>query len=137
MAATNLAKRPVLRNEFIEVEVDYSRRIVFLRRSASPFRHPEAIDRTIAELAQALPDRVRARSGILLDMRQGPTRPKPELDTAFQRYRSETERGFDRVAVVVESALGKVRSDRLKATSEVEVQIFQSPDDAESWLMER
>jgi hypothetical protein len=135
--APNLNSRRVLRNDFVEVEVDYSRRIVVLQRSAVPFRQPEDIDRTIVELAQAVPDHLRSGSRILIDMRQAPTRPKPELDTAFQRYRTETERGFERVAVVVESTLGKVRSDRLKSTTETEVQIFQALEAARSWLLER
>jgi hypothetical protein len=137
MPATNLVNRRVLKNDFIEVEIDYSRRVVILTRSANAFRQPDEIDRTIAELTQALPDHVRTGSRILIDMRQGPTRPKPELDTAFERFRTETERRFERVAVLVESALGKVRSDRLKSTAETEVRIFQTLDDARAWLTER
>jgi hypothetical protein len=137
MPAPNLANRRVLKNDFIEAEVDYSRRIVIVTRNATAFRQPDEIDRTIAELTQALPDHLRTGSRILIDMRQGPTRPKPELDTAFERFRTETERGFERVAVLVESALGKVRSDRLKSTADTEVRIFQSLDDARAWLAQR
>jgi hypothetical protein len=137
LAQPSLVTRRLLRNDFVEVEVDYARRIVVLRRSANVFRNSAEVDQTIAELAKAVPDRVRAGHQILLDMRGAPVRANPELDTAFERYRAETERGFGRVAVVVESTLGKIRSDRLKATSKAEVGIFLSLDEALSWLMER
>jgi hypothetical protein len=133
----SLTTRQLLRNEFVEVEVDYVRRIVLLRRSANPFRHPTEFDRTIVDLTNAVPDRVRSGAGILLDMRDAPVRANPELETAFERYRSETERGFARVAVVVESTLGKIRSDRLKQTARAEVEIFLSLDDGIAWLLKR
>ena len=70
-------------------------------------------------------------------MRDAPMRTSPELDGAFQRFRNETERGFERVAVVAQSALGRIRSDRLKETSKVEVEVFRSIDDAVVWLLEQ
>jgi len=39
------------------------------------------------------------------------------------------------LAVLVESTLGKVRSDRLKETSKAEVRIFLSFDEALGWLL--
>jgi len=137
MSASNFVNRRVMKNDFVEVEVDYSRRLVIVTRSSNPFRQPGEIDRTIAELTQALPDHLRVGAKILIDMRKAPTRPKPELDMAFERFRTETERGFVRVGVLVESALGKVRSDRLKSTAETEVRIFRSLEDARAWLTER
>jgi hypothetical protein len=133
----SLTTRQLLRTEFVEVEVDYVRRIVILRRSANAFRHPAEVDRTIVDLTNAVPDRMRSGAGILLDMRDAPVRANPELETAFERYRSETERGFARVAVVVESTLGKIRSDRLKQTSRAEVGIFLSLDEGITWLLAR
>ena len=117
--------------------MDYARRIVILRRSANAFRNSAEVDRTIVDLASAVSDRVRSGASILLDMRDAPVRTNPELDTAFERYRAETERGFERVAVVVESTLGKIRSDRLKQTSQADVGIFLSLDEGLSWLLGR
>jgi hypothetical protein len=132
-----LITRRLLGNEFVEAEVDARRKIVVLRRSASAFRQLADIEQTIADLAGALPERMRAGFSILIDMRDAPMRASPELDGAFQRYRNETERGFERVAVVVQSALGKIRSDRLKETSNVQVEVFLSIEDALVWLLEQ
>jgi hypothetical protein len=137
VAQPSLVSRRLLQSDFVEVEVDYARRIVVLRRSSNAFRNSAEVDQTIAELAKAVPDRVRAGHQILIDMRGAPVRANPELDTAFERYRAETERGFERVAVLVESTLGKIRSDRLKQTAKAEVGIFLSLDEALSWLIER
>jgi hypothetical protein len=135
--STSLTMRRLLSNDFVVVDVDYARRLVVLRRSANAFRHPADVDRTIVDLTSAVPDRMRAGAGILLDMRDAPVRANPELETAFERYRTETERGFARVAVVVESTLGKIRSDRLKQTARAEVGIFLSLEDGIAWLLER
>lgn len=100
-------------NAFFALRMDYPRRILWLLRSAREFAAVEDIEGCIQALARAVPTERRKNLAILSDMREGPIRVKPALDPAHARYRTETERGFMCAAVVVQSALGKVRAVRL------------------------
>jgi hypothetical protein len=116
LALSRLNTRVLLKTPHLQAEVDYARRIVLLTRSALPFEKVEEIESLIVELHSKVPDSVRAGSAVLIDMREGPTRVHPALDPAFTRFRSETERAFSKVVVVVKTAIGKIRSDRLAET---------------------
>jgi hypothetical protein len=134
VALANLVAKSLLRTRYVTVEIDYSRRILILHRSSLAFRRLEEIDQTIAELRRAVSDTSRATCGVLIDMRDAPTRVQPSFDQGFQRYRDETERGFARIAVLVQTTLGKLRSDRLAETCRMPMEIFQSVDEALEWL---
>lgn len=87
---------PLWRNEFVELEVSYADKIVLVRRTAAPFTRLGDIEATTEALARALPTERRKQHGVLVDMRLAPVRTDPSLEPAFERYRREVERGFER-----------------------------------------
>lgn len=93
-----------------------SARIVLTTRTSEPYQTLGELERSIDELAKALPVPVRAGWRHIIDMRLGPTRVHPALDPAFERLRRETNVGFARVAVIVTTPLGRVRAERLNVS---------------------
>jgi hypothetical protein len=110
----------VVRNAFFTSRRFPTARILLLTRTAQLFQTPLELDQCATELLAALPRDTRSGWRHLIDMRQAPVRVHPSLDPAFDRFRAETEIGFARVAVIVETPLGRVRADRLaKPTSRI------------------
>jgi hypothetical protein len=103
----------VVRNAFLTVRRFPTARILLLTRTSQPFQTPSELDHCVSELFRGLPRESRSSWRNLIDMRQAPIRVHPSLDPAFDRFRAETEVGFVRVAVIVETPLGRVRADRL------------------------
>ncbi|HEX4336816.1 MAG TPA: hypothetical protein VH062_12945 [Polyangiaceae bacterium] len=116
----------VLKTPFLELEMYYTERVVLVRRTNAPFVRVSDVEGTIEALAKALPLERRSGYGLLVDNRAAPVRADPSLEPAFARYRTEVERGFSRIVVVVETPLGKIRSERLGQTAQVPLEIVDS-----------
>ena len=127
---------PVFRNEFVEHDVSYTDKVVIERRTALPFTRLADIESTTEALARALPLERRKDHSVLLDMRLAPVRTDVALDPAFARYRSETERGFERAVLVVTSVVGRMRSERLGQGTQIPLTIVGSLDEAWNVLRE-
>jgi len=127
---------PLLRNEFVELEVSFTDKVVIVRRTALPFARLADIESTTDALARALPIERRKNHSVLLDMRLAPVRTDASLEPAFSRYRSETERGFERAVLVVTSVVGRMRSERLRQGTQIPVTIVGSLEEAWTVLRE-
>jgi hypothetical protein len=125
----------VLRNEFVELDVHYADKVVVIRRTEQRFARVADVDTAIDALARALPAARRSGYAALIDMRVAPLRTDPSLEPAFARYRAETERGFERVVVVVSTVVGRARSDRLGQAAQIPLSIVGSLDEA--WTLLR
>ena len=119
----------LVRSEFVELDVHFADKVVVVRRTALPFAKSADIDLAIAVIAKALPAYRRRGHAVLIDMRAAPLRTDPSLDPAFARYRAETERGFERAVVVVDTVLGRIRSDRLGQTTRIRLDIVATLED--------
>lgn len=124
----------MLETPFVRVTIDYVARVVHLHRSKRPFRTLDEVEETTRALATALPPHRRSGFGMLIDMRVAPERVTQALEPAFDRFRSETERGFERAAVVVASTLGRARSQRLQRSARVPILVADSLDEALEFL---
>jgi hypothetical protein len=127
---------PVWRNEFVELEVSYADKIVIVRRTAAPFARLGDIEATTEALARVLPIERRKQHAVLVDMRVAPVRTDPSLEPAFERYRREVERGFERAVVVVTTVVGRMRSERLAAAVQIPLTIVGSIEEAWTLLRE-
>jgi len=118
-------------NAQLQVRCDHAQRILVVVRTDVPFQRVEEIDATTAALARVFPVERRAGFAILSDFRGGPLRVHPALEPAFTRYREESVRGFARAAVVVGSAVGRIRGDRLREHhAGLKVLVTESVDEA-------
>jgi hypothetical protein len=123
-----------LRNAHLSVRLVQGPRIVVLTRTSEPFQNVAEIERCIEDFSKAVPMAGRAGWRIIIDMRVAPTRVHPALDPAFARFRKETQLGFLRAAVIVETPLGRVRAERLANTSHVSVRVVSSVEEAVGFL---
>jgi hypothetical protein len=113
----------------------YAEKVVVVRRTAEPFVRIADIEGAILGLLRAVPTDRRKGHAVLVDTRAAPMRPDPSLEPGFGRYRSEVERGFERVVVVVTSVVGRIRSDRLGRVSQIPLVVTGSIDEA--WVLLR
>jgi hypothetical protein len=123
-----------LQTAHVSVRLFQSPRIVLFTRTNEPFEAVADVERCIRDFARIMPARSRAQWRIVIDMRLGPTRVHPALDPAFARLRKETQVGFTRVAVIVETPLGRVRAERLASTSDVPHCVVHTLEDAVEFL---
>ncbi len=126
----------LLRSDLVEMDIHFADKVVVVRRTAVQFARVADLDRAVELIAGALPSERRRGYSVLLDMRIAPLRTDPSLEPAFARYRAETERGFERVVVVVATVVGRIRSDRLGQTTRIPINIVASIDEAWTILRE-
>jgi len=119
-----------LKSPHLGARLFHTPRIVLLTRTSLAFDNVADIERSIEDLARAVPLRTRTGWSIIIDMRLSPTRVNPALEPAFERLRRETHAGFSCVAVVVATPVGKMRSERLSNVSDVPVRTVASFDEA-------
>lgn len=116
-------------NSFFSLRVDFTQRLLFLIRSSREFQTIEHIDRCTAALARAFPVERRTGFSLLADFRQAPLRVTPVLDLAFARFRRQSETGFECVAVIAGTAIGRVRAVRLSVNSACLVEVVTTVDE--------
>ena len=119
-----------LKSPHLGARLFHTPRIVLLTRTSQAFDSVSELDRSVEDLARAVPLRTRSGWSIIIDMRLAPTRVNPALEPAFERLRRETHAGFSCVAVIVATPLGKMRSERLSNVSDVPVRTVASLEEA-------
>lgn len=111
------------------MEEDVTARVVVLRRSSLPFA---SIEQVVAEndaaIACVRPDH--ADFGIVVDMRQAPSRNDPAFESAMRRLRDVAEQRFARLAVLLESAIGVLQAARLERSDGGEYLVTTSENGA-------
>ena len=119
-----------LKSPHLGARLFHTPRIVLLTRTSQAFDSVSELERSVEDLARAVPLRTRSGWSIIIDMRLAPTRVNPALEPAFERLRRETHAGFSCVAVIVATPLGKMRSERLSNVSDVPVRTVASLEEA-------
>lgn len=125
---------PLVQNLFFTLRQHQAHQVVVLARTTQPFQGAAEIDQCTAELSRALPHAGRRGLRAVLDMRQSPIRVHPALDPAFERFRRETQAGFASIAVVVTTALGRVRADRLASVDGAPLRVVASLEEAAEFI---
>jgi len=124
----------LLSGDHLSVRVFRTQRLALFTRTSAPFLTAAEVERCINDLARVLPASDRAGWRVLIDMRLSPIRVDPALDPAYERLRRETHAGFERVAVVVTTPLGRMRAERLSKGASIPVAIVGSLDEAFAFL---
>ena len=119
---------------------------VYLRVGPIPATSVVVIERTAvhsgdADLADvfgpaehALRNVERGKFGLLVDVRLVPGRNDPEFEKRFQPYRQRLQRGFRRVAIVVETTYGKLQCQRYAREDGTTNTVFDDYVAAVTWL---
>jgi hypothetical protein len=131
--------RVLLRNRHYVLEERLGERIVVAVRNAVPFASQAEVDASCGELMTALDRFGRSTSALLMDSRLAPGRSDPSFEAWFAPYRGGMLVGFLRSAVLVQSAVGRLHTDRLLRMDnhpEAKVRSFVEEATALEWLRE-
>jgi SpoIIAA-like len=108
--------------------------VIVVRRSAAPFTSREDIERHFGALNDAI-DRIdKPRYGLLVDIRLVAGQNDSEFELAFGPHRTQLERGFRRVAVLVGSPAGRLQVQRHALQDRLAVRAFTDEAEALEWL---
>lgn len=123
---------------FVSVEILHRERRVELVRSEEPFASLDEIASTFDRIGKRLKNIDTSRWGLLTDLRQARGRNDPEFEQELARHRDPLNASFRRVAVVVETAVGRIQVMRQTRTgpSESRTRVFNDLNAARRWLAE-
>ena len=110
--------------------------IIHVTRSAVAFTTVADVERHFGALATALEGLDRKRYDLLLDIRLAVGRNDPEFEHAIEPYRVRMQRGFRRIAVVLNSIAGQLQIKRLALKDGVVVHTFPDEEIALEWLVQ-
>lgn len=109
----------ILETPFQVIRVDHVKRFVLVKRTSKAYP-------SMAELHETNQSRLRLLSEfrgkhyiMMLDARDGPLRNDPAFETAAREARAEMFNLFDRVAIVVKSAIGALQMRRLQSEASI------------------
>lgn len=128
------------RDDFVHLERREHESFVRLVRTSRALRSLDELRASTAGVQLALPIRLRAGLRLLSDMRLAPLATDPALERAMGPLLQELFRGFDRRAIVLATAVGKLQAARTAPSStptNSESRLFTDEESAVAWLNER
>lgn len=121
-------------DSFALVTWDERPNVVRWTRTPTPFSSGKAsIDSHVA-LRSAMQPALAARAALLFDVRMAPLRNDPEFDEIGKQYIDPLIAQFDKVAVLVATATGKLQLSRLKRERLLKIEVFNDEALAHSYL---
>lgn len=123
--------REVFRNEHYLVEYSSELRLIRMTRSAVP-----QSAQILMPLLDELFDAVRALrpARVLIDMRQAPGNNDPEFEKAALAGLRQLLRGFGKVAILLQSAVGRLHFQRMSREMGESLHLFSDEDEALRFL---
>jgi hypothetical protein len=117
---------------FFIVDVDEAARLLRMTRTAAPFASPDEMQRAHREVLRAVAPFRGHR--LLLDVGAGPARNETGFEKRFASLRKQIVERFERVAILVKSAVGGLHATRLAREDRVHARIFQDESLAFAYL---
>lgn len=90
--------------------------IIVLTRTGKRFQDADEVELERRRLKHELDALGRAGKRLLIDSRAAPLSTDQRLGEAFEKLRREIQRGFDRIAVILETKVGVLQANRLAST---------------------
>jgi|SRR5215471_3583493 len=122
---------PLPSTEYHVLRIDTSCALVVVKRTAVGYQEIADIETSFVAIERALADVPRERYGLLVDTRCGPSRNDPAFEQAVGQHRGKLLRGFDKIAVVVATAAGRLQIQRHAKTDGMNVLVTH--DFAVAW----
>ncbi len=108
--------------------------IVYIARSATPFASIEEVEHHFQALSYALSELDRSQLDLLIDIRAVTGRNDPAFESTVAPHRARVQRGFRRVAFLVNSAAGQLQVQRHARQDGTNARAFQDEKSALDWL---
>ena len=90
--------------------------IIVLTRTGKRFQNTDEVELERRRLRRELDALGRAGKHLLIDSRLAPLSTDQQMGGAFNELRREIQRGFERIAVVLETKVGVLQANRLAST---------------------
>lgn len=128
-------RRVIHESAYFEVSVlDYAR-LVRVARRPRPFESQEATNAACEPVQQALDALGRRSHRLLIDSRGAIGNNSPAYEQWFAAHRQRMVIGFERVAILVKTPIGKLHADRLVSEEKhVSTRVFLDEDLAVTFL---
>lgn len=116
------------------VDVDVSHRVVRLVRSSVPIHSPNEVSLSFYLMREALEHLDLHDWGLILDIRAAKPSRDPEIEEAFRQNRKRFKAPFDRMAILLGTAIGVLQVRRMiEEAPDPTIRLVSEPDDAMEW----
>jgi hypothetical protein len=117
--------------------------IIVLTRTNKRFQDKDEVELERKRLKRELDALGRAGKRLLIDSRAAPLSTDQQVGAAFGELRREIQRGFERIAVILETKVGVLQANRLASTdlascgnTTAQLCLFETEEDAFQFLRE-
>ena len=126
-----MTRQPLHSSDFYRVEMLFGDRVVRVVRQARPFETEQDVETACVPLQAVLDAAGRAGRALLVDSRAVVGRNDPTSERAFASHRSRMLHGFRAAALLMQTATGKLQSERLLREHRLQhVPVFLQEEDA-------
>ena len=107
--------------------------VAVMTRTATPFERIEDVRRAYGTLTETL-EALEAVPCLLTDLRPAPGRNDPAFEKVLAPLRRRIYAAFERRAVVVRTAIGRLQVQRHADADGIAMRVFLEPEEALDWL---
>lgn len=124
----------LLSNRYVTLTLEHNDRVVRFGRTDRPYDAVDDVTRLHEELGRRLDQAGRRGRSLLVDMRLAQMNIDPEFEHRAMKARHHLVRDFDRVAVLVATAVGALQVRRHIREDGRDIPVFQDEAEAISFL---
>lgn len=132
--STRMGPREIYRSPYIVMRYDAARRIIVLTRLAEPYPSLEVLRETFAHMEAAVAHIWRQKTYLLIDSRRSPARNDKAFEEEFARIRKHFLRDLQKVATVVQTAVGVLQVARHMRVDDLPVGVFTDVSEALAYI---
>lgn len=132
--STRMGPREIFRNPYAVLRHDLGRRLLILTRIPTQYPSIDALRETFHDLDEAVAHLPRQRTVLFIDSRRAPARNDPEFEAEFGRLRKHFLRDFQKIAIIVQTAVGVLQVSRHMRFDEITVGCFTEASEALAYL---
>lgn len=120
---------------YFTVTLDPARRLVRVKRSATPFPDVPTAERTFERMGRLIDERRLADHALLVDSRDAIGRNDADFENMTGRFRARLFGSFARTAMLVRTVVGRMQADRMRREQGgPAVEVFFDEAEAERYL---
>ena len=132
--SSRIGPKEVYRNPYMILRHDVHRRLVIATRTSAAYPTIETMRETFVEMENAIGYVSRPRTMMLVDARPAPPRNDPDFEVEFGRLRKHFLREFQKIATLVQTAVGILQVTRQVRADERAMGVFTDPSEALAYL---
>jgi hypothetical protein len=126
----------LLHTSHSKIVADDEARVVTRERTGERFESLDAVEAEYEAIVRALDLVPRESFGVIVDLRRAPPRNDEAYEEIARRYNARLYGRFRRVAVLVQTAAGKLQLHRFLDATRPDARIFDDESEARAFLSE-